>query len=61
MTDTIFENNVFDLSLVRVPCSDMEEAGFMTYTADSHQMAVEMLWLHLLCPVYDLNRHIYIF
>ena len=32
MTETIFENDLFHISI-----DEMEEAGFMTYTAASHQ------------------------
>ena len=35
-------------TLVHVPSTNMEEAGFMTYTAAHHQGAIETLWLPLL-------------
>ena len=60
MTETIFKKNVFDVyfDFLVVPSTNMEEAGFMTYTAASHQVAIEMLWLHYygavpLYAVYD--------
>ena len=35
------------LSLAHVPSTNMEEAGFMTYPAASHQGAMQMFWLHV--------------
>ena len=48
MTETIFEKNVFDLycDFLFGPCSiNKEEMWFMTYTAASHQVEINMLWL----------------
>ncbi|XP_069370055.1 uncharacterized protein gramd2b [Paralichthys olivaceus] len=33
-------------NLARIPSANMEEAGFMIYTAASHQVANKLLWLH---------------
>ena len=33
-------------SLAYVTSTNMEEVGFMTYTAVSHQEVIEILWLH---------------
>ena len=39
--------NEFLVGLVaHVPSTNMEEAGLMTYTAASQQVAIEMFWLH---------------
>ena len=37
--------NLFYL-MVHVPSSNMDEGGFMTYTAASHQGVIKKLWLH---------------
>lgn len=42
MTETIFEF----LSLAHVPSTNMEGAGFVTYTAGNHKGAIQMSWLH---------------
>ena len=34
------------LCLYHVPTANMEEAGFITYTAASHQVVINVLWLH---------------
>ncbi len=34
------------LRLAHVPVVYMERAGFKTFTAASHQMAIKMFWLH---------------
>ena len=66
MTETIFEKTLseeyFEF-LPHVPSTNMEEAGFMAYTAASQQGAIEMFWLHYggahrlstFYTVYDLN------
>ncbi len=54
MTETIFGKNVFDVYLLTyllthffsLAHANMEVAGFMTYTAASHQGAIKMFWLH---------------
>ena len=50
MTETILEKILFDayllFRLLHVPSINMEEVGFKTYTAASHQAASETLWLH---------------
>ena len=43
MTENIFGKNVFNVAHVS---SANTEAGFMTYTAASHQSAMDMFWLH---------------
>ena len=46
-TETIFEKHVVNVlcvfSLVHVPSANMEETGFMTYTAANHQVAINTL------------------
>ncbi len=51
MTETIFGKNLFDVcfDFLVWPMSHLltwRGAGFMTYTAASHQGANEMVWLH---------------
>ena len=47
MTETIFEKNVFDVYLGFLFSSvstNMEEAGFMTCAAASHQVVIKTQW-----------------
>ena len=37
---------IWGLSRSNVPSTNMEEAGFMTFTSASHQGAIKMMWLH---------------
>ena len=53
MTETVLEKNLFDVyfsffSLVHVISTNMEEAGFLTYTTASHQGAYKV-WLLRYC------------
>lgn len=48
MTETIFRKNVYEVYLeflTHIPLANEEGAGFMTCTADSHQVAMKMFWL----------------
>ena len=50
MTEIIFEKNVaciFTFTFVYVLHANMEEMGFITYTAAGHQREIKKLWLHL--------------
>ena len=48
----MFEKNVFNVyfHFINVPSANMEEAGFMTWTAANHQGAIKMVWLQFLEP-----------
>ena len=46
LKNDFMENVLWLFSLVHVPYTNMEEAGFITYTVASHQVAIETLWLH---------------
>ena len=60
MWKTVFEEKWFDtysdiFNLVHVPSTTMEEVGFMTYTAASHQEAIELSCPLSLCTVSGLE------
>ena len=56
MTENIFDKHLFDFgfwhfSSAHVPSANMEEARCITYTAASHQGAIEMIRLHIFVAV----------
>ena len=54
ITETIFEKTLFKLdifSLVNVPSTNIEGAGFMTCTEPNHQGAIKVIWLNFWATV----------